>query len=189
MLCELLRHPPQLVVQLLEVGDVARERLLERDGDAFGRHLERAGVVAAEELDWAVPLDGVGKILPADFGLVQVGTFADAEARVPVPPVGVMGGTLYVNFGTIGFQRASKTKQPDIEVSLRVLDAKNQPTFAKPLTGHVSADVPDDVRIVPMQFGLTMNRVGNFTIELTARDVVAGKTSVVTLPVRILALE
>src|SRR6476659_3927755 len=48
--------------------------------------------------DKSVELKGSGKILPADFGLVRVGTFADAESRVPVAPVGVVGGTIYLNF-------------------------------------------------------------------------------------------
>ena len=39
-------HAPKLVVQLLAVGDVARERLLVPDGDARDRLLERARVDA-----------------------------------------------------------------------------------------------------------------------------------------------
>src|SRR5205807_10496991 len=42
--------------------------------------------------------EGKGKVLPKGFGLVRVGTFADREGKVPVPPVGVVGTTLYVNF-------------------------------------------------------------------------------------------
>ena len=42
-----LRHPAELVVEALEVADVARERLLARDRDALDRDLERPRVDAA----------------------------------------------------------------------------------------------------------------------------------------------
>jgi hypothetical protein len=130
-----------------------------------------------------------GKVLEPDFGLIRVGTYADAEGRTPIPPVGVVGGSLYVDFSAVGFGRDAKTKQPDLKVQLRVLDDKGQPTFAKPLSGHVKQDVQTSARFIPLQFGLTMNRPGNFTIELQATCVVCEKSTTVRLPVRILAME
>jgi hypothetical protein len=130
-----------------------------------------------------------GKVLEPDFGLIRVGTYADAEGRTPVPPVGVVGGSLFVDFSAVGFGRDPQTKQPDLKVQLRVLDDKGQPTFAKPLSGHVKKDVLTGVRVIPLQFGLTMNRAGNFTIELEARCEVCNKSTTVRLPVRILAME
>jgi hypothetical protein len=132
-------------------------------------------------------LKGQGKVLAADFGLVQVGTFADAETKAPISPVGVIGSQLYVGFGVVGFERG-KEKQPDIKVTLSIRDAKGQLT-TPPLVGEVRKDVPTDVRVVPMTFGLTLDRAGRFTIELTAHDELSGKTSIVNLPVRILAAE
>jgi hypothetical protein len=134
-------------------------------------------------------LKGAGEILPPDFGLVQVGTFADAEDHVPTPPVGVVGGHLYLSFGVVGFARGGKDKQPDVKVSLRILDDKNQPTIANPLTGRVNQDVGPDVRFVPLQFALSLDRAGRYTLELSAQDVLSGKTSTVSFPVRILALD
>jgi len=61
--------------------------------------------------DKSVEHKGEGKILPADFGLVRVATFADAESRVPIAPVGVVGGTIYLNFSAVGFA-ATKTRSP-----------------------------------------------------------------------------
>jgi hypothetical protein len=130
-----------------------------------------------------------GKVLEPGFGLIRVGTYADAEGRAPVAPVGVVGGSLYIDFAAIGFGRDPKTKQPDLAVQLRVLDDKGQPTLPKPLAGHVKENVSENARIVPLQFGLTMNRPGNFTIELEARCEVCDKTTTVRLPVRIVALK
>jgi hypothetical protein len=134
-------------------------------------------------------MEAKGKVLEPTFGLVRVGTYADAEGRTPIPPVGVVGGSLYVNFSAVGFGRDPKTKQPDLQVDLRVLDDKGQATFTKPLTGRVHEDVGEAVRLIPLGFGLTMNRPGNFTIELRARCGVCDKTTTVTLPVRILAMD
>jgi len=134
-------------------------------------------------------LDGQGKVMPKDFGLVQVGTFADAAGRVPVAPVGVVGGNLYVHFAAVGFGRDSKTKQPDLTASLRILDEQGKPTTSAPLKGQVKSDIPEQAKVIPMQFGLTMNREGRFTIEVTAQCQHCGKTATVTIPVRVLAAE
>jgi hypothetical protein len=40
-----------------------------------------------------------------------------------------------------------------------------------------------------MTFGLTLDRAGRYTIELTAHDQISGKTSTVNFPVRILPSE
>jgi hypothetical protein len=138
--------------------------------------------------DRKVSLKGTGKILKPAFGLVRVGTFADPAAKVPVPPVGVVGGTLYIDFSAVGFMRDPDTKKPDLRVEMRVLDDKGQPTFAKALSGKV-VDLPETVRLVPLQFGLTLNRPGRFTVQLTARCQHCGASDRVTLPVRILPLE
>jgi hypothetical protein len=129
-------------------------------------------------------LKGEGKILPADFGLVRIGTFADGEDRVPMPPVGVVGGQMYLGFGVIGFARG-KDKQPDVQVSLRIVDDKGKATIAQPLSGRVQ-DVPADQMVVPLSFPLSLDHAGRFTLEVTATDQLSGKTATVSLPVRIL---
>jgi hypothetical protein len=137
----------------------------------------------------SVTAEGKGMVRPADFGLVQVGTFADREGKVPTPPVGVIGSNLYVNFGTVGFGRDTSSKQPNHKVTLRVLDESGKATFPEPLEGHVHQDVPEEMKIIPLQFGLTMNRTGRFTIEISAQDAISGKSDRVTFPVRVLDAE
>jgi hypothetical protein len=132
-------------------------------------------------------LKGQGKVLPAAFGLVQVGTFADVETKAAISPVGVVGSQLTVGFGVVGFERG-KEKQPDIKVTLSIRDDKGKLT-APPLTGEVHKDIAGDVRVVPMTFGLTLDRAGRFMIELTAHDQISGKTDTVQFPVRILPSE
>jgi len=129
-----------------------------------------------------------GKVRAANFGIVRVGTFAEAEAKVPMPAVSVLGSTMFVNFSLVGFGRSKDKKQPDVEVSLKILDDKGKPTMAKPLTGQVQ-DVPEDLPLVPVQFGLTLSRVGRFTLELSAHDRLSGKSDTVSFPIQILGLE
>jgi hypothetical protein len=130
-----------------------------------------------------------GKVLPRAFGLIRVGTFADREGKVPCPPVGVVGQNLYVNFAPINFARDKKTKQPSLLVKMRVLDEKGKATFAQPLSGRANSDVPESAAFVPMQFGLTLNRVGRFTVEIEATCELCGATSRVTLPLQVVALK
>ena len=133
--------------------------------------------------------EGKGKVLPRAFGLIRVGTFADAQAKVPAPPVGVVGSTLYVDFAAAHFARDKKTKQPSLLVKMRVLDEKGKPTVSEPLSGRANKGIAEEETMVPMHFGLTLNRPGRFTIEIEATCEVCGATSRVRLPLRVLAQE
>ena len=128
------------------------------------------------------------RVLPADFGLVHVHTTPDREGKVAATPIGTLGESLYVNFAVVGFQREDAKKQPSIEVSLRVLDDKGNATAAQPLTGKTDRDIPEAMKLIPLQFGLTLNRVGRFTVELTATDKLSGKSARVSLPMLVTSL-
>jgi hypothetical protein len=124
------------------------------------------------------------QVLPADFGIVHVHTSQDREGKAAVAPVGSLGEPLYVNFGVVGFQRDGK-KQPNIELAMRVLDDKGNAAGA-PLSGKADREVPESLMVVPLQFGLTLNRVGRFTVEVTATDKLSGKSAKVSLPIRVM---
>jgi len=132
---------------------------------------------------------GKGNILPADFGIVQVGLFADADTRVPMSAVGVVGDSAYLQFSAVGFARGQDKKQPNVHVSMRILDEQGKPTMREPVTGKIDADVAPAARYLPMLFGITLNRAGRFTIELTAEDRITGKTSRMAYALRVVPLE
>jgi hypothetical protein len=134
-------------------------------------------------------VSGAGKILPADFGIVQVGLFADSELRVPMSAVAVVGDSAYLQLSAAHFMRDKDKKQPNLEVSMRILDEKGQPTLAKPIVGKINSGVDAKDQFVPVQFGLTMNRAGRFTIELTAEDKLSGKRAQINYAIRVLPLE
>lgn len=134
-------------------------------------------------------LQGSGKILPADFGIVQVGLFGDAEGRVPVSAVAVVGDTAYLRHSIVGFGIDKDKKHPHVKVSMRIVDDKGQPTMPKPLVGAIGEGVSADEKVVPVQFAITMNRPGRFTIELTAEDAVTGKRATIQYGLRVLDSE
>lgn len=137
----------------------------------------------------SVSMSGKGNILPANFGIVQVGLYGDAEAKTPISPISVVGESAYLQISTVGFARNKDTKQPDLQISMRILDDKGQPTMAKPLVGKINANVEPKDQMLPVQFGITMNRVGRFTVEVTAEDRVSGKRAQINYGIRVLELD
>jgi len=124
-------------------------------------------------------------LLPPQFALVRLSTTADAEEKFPLP-FPCEGQSLWVTFGTVGFRRDKSTGQPDLELSLRVLDEDGKPTQAKPMKGIVNKDIPAKARGIPGQFMLELNQAGKFTVELKATDKVSGEKFVRTFPLTVL---
>ncbi|MCS7046864.1 MAG: hypothetical protein NZO58_10950 [Gemmataceae bacterium] len=132
-------------------------------------------------------LNGSGKVLPADFGLIRVGTYADAKGEVPIHPTAVVGSTIYLNFAAVGFGR-DKKNQPDLSVEMKILDENGKPTTPQPIKGNIK-NFDESARIIPLQHAITLNRTGRYTIELSARCELCGKSSSVTIPVRVVSIE
>jgi hypothetical protein len=122
------------------------------------------------------------EILPPAFGLVQVGMSADVDGAVPAPPGGAVGGTLFLNFAAVGFGRDKTRNQPYLTVEMRILDENGKPTTAKPITGEARGSFPEDIKTLPMQFGISLTKEGRYTVELVATDKTTGKSAKVTLP-------
>jgi hypothetical protein len=126
------------------------------------------------------------EVLPAGFGLVRLGASATNDGMSPVPAVGAEGGVLYVTFAVVGFSRA-KDKQCNLSGSLRVLDEKGKATTAKPISDRLHEEVAEGAKLIPLQFGVPLNRAGRFTLELTATDAVTGKKAQATMPLKVVA--
>lgn len=134
-------------------------------------------------------LTGKGKVLPSDFGFVQVGLFADAEAKVPMSAVAVVGDSAYLQFSLVGFGHDKEKKQPDVAITMQIVDEQGKATMAKPITGKVQSAGDGDARVIPLQFGMTLNRAGRYTIQLTAEDRVTGKSARISYGIRVLPIE
>jgi len=133
--------------------------------------------------------EALGKILPNDFALIRVGTFADPDGQVPTAPVGVVGETLNINFSAVNFQRDKDKMQPDVSVVLRVLDDQGKQVSPEALAGRANADIPADYKILPMSFGVTLNRTGRFVVEISAKDELNGETAEVSFPIQVVELK
>jgi hypothetical protein len=122
------------------------------------------------------------QVLPRGFGIVDLTTTADAAAQVPANLLGA-GQSLFINFAVVGFGRDTAKKQPNATMSLRVLDEKGKPTLAKPFVGVIDKDVPANAGALPVQFLLSLNRSGKFTVEVTATCKHTGKTATQSFPI------
>jgi hypothetical protein len=122
-------------------------------------------------------------VLPKDFGLVRLSTTADQEGVIFTTVPGC-GEGLWVHFAAAGFGR-SAAKQPDVKFEIRVLDADGKAVRTKPLVAQVNKDIPESSALVPMQFMLSLNRAGKFSVEVTATDQVAKKTAKLTFPLTV----
>jgi hypothetical protein len=124
------------------------------------------------------------EVVAPKFGLVQVALFN--QAGLPAPPIAVVGQTIVVNAAAVGFE-LDKEMQPDLAFELRVLDQAGRPTVAKPFTGEANKAVPkQNLRLLPLQFTLPLNRSGKFTIELKATDKVSKKEATQTLALEVI---
>src|SRR5262249_44490835 len=117
------------------------------------------------------------EVLRPSFQIVRINFSNEPSNRLSVPLDGVVAENRWINFAAVGFDRDSKTKQPDVYVEMRIFDDKGKPTWSKPFTGGVDQGVPEDVNRIPMQFMLALNRPGKFTVELQATDRVSKKTA------------
>jgi hypothetical protein len=127
------------------------------------------------------------EVSPVQFALVRLQLSIDPQGQMHVPPYGVAGQLLWVNFHAVGFKRGTKD-EPRISVEMRVYDEKDQPTVAKPITGEVK-ELPKQDLDVPMTFVLALNRTGKYTVKLKATDQLSKKTTELSFPISVVELK
>jgi hypothetical protein len=124
------------------------------------------------------------EVLPKEFGMVRLTTSSDPDGRYPVSVSG-SGEWLFLHVGVVGFARNGSGKQPDVAVTMRIVDEDGKPTTAKPVTVKVDKDVPETASSIPVRLLLSLNRPGKFTVELTATDRVSNKTATLSFPLAV----
>jgi hypothetical protein len=126
------------------------------------------------------------QVLRADFGIVRVTTTADPDGLFPTSLVQT-GGSLWINTGVVNFDRDKDRGEPDVAVELRVLDEDGKPTTAEPFQRALNKKVPANVRFVPVQFPVALNRPGTFTVEIKATCRLSKKSDTLSLPIKVVA--
>lgn len=114
-------------------------------------------------------------VLKPAFGMVRVGY--SSGSGEPAPPLGVVGQTLYLNFTVVGYGTNEKTGDPDILAEVVVTDDTGKTTLNNPIQGKVQK-ITDDfkkLKVVPMNFPVSLNRAGKFKLAFTVTDKLTGK--------------
>jgi hypothetical protein len=115
------------------------------------------------------------EVMPLRFGLTRFG-FSSATGEA-VPPLGAVGQTYYLNFTVVGGGFAEKTGQPDITAEVVVTDEAGKSTLNQPIQARVQ-NVRDEflkLKVIPMNFPVSLNRPGKFKLSVTVTDKVGGK--------------
>jgi hypothetical protein len=126
------------------------------------------------------------KVLPKDFGLIRLALTSDQDGFLPIPAIGP-GQPLWVHFGIIGFARDKESKQPNVTLTVQILDEDGKPTLSDGIKNTINKDVPGTLPCLPMHFLLSPNRPGKFSVTLTAGDQISGKTAKLTCPLTIVS--
>jgi hypothetical protein len=127
------------------------------------------------------------EVLPPTFGVVRVTLSHDVNGNFPASLIGVTGQLVNVNFSAVAFKRDSND-DPNVAVEMNVYDDGGKPTLAKSIVGEVK-ELPKELRLIPMQFLLALNRPGKFTVKLKATDNISKKTAETSIPITVLELK
>ncbi len=122
-------------------------------------------------------------VLKKDFAIVSVYTTCDPNGTISAPTTGVVGQSIWVQFGIVGFARDPKTKQPIVEYEIMFLDEGGKPTLKKPITDKTISGIEDNAEAFPNRYILPFTRAGKFTMRIKATDKVQNKSYTFDLPV------
>lgn len=122
------------------------------------------------------------ELLPKGFGMVGV------AAQV----VGVPGQQYQAMFNLTDLGLDGK-KQPNVEVTMRILEEGSKKPVVKPVVSVLPRDLPEDIDLqkanfVPMQFPIYLNRPGSFVLEVDANDKVSQKRATLRIPLTVIDL-
>jgi hypothetical protein len=122
-------------------------------------------------------------LLPKAFGLVRLTLTSDPDGKAATP-VAAAGKPLWIHFAVVDFGREPKGA-PNLEVVMRGLDAEGRPAVAEPFVGQFKQEVPSTVPALPLQFVLSLDQPGKYTVELTATDKVTGGKAALSFPLAV----
>ncbi len=120
------------------------------------------------------------EVLPEGFGFIHVGAQA----------IGFTGQHHVPNFKLVNMALDAKTKQPNAELTIRILD-ENKKDVVEPAKMMLPRDLPDGTdlqvaNIVAIPYPIYLNRVGRFTIEVLAHDKNGNKKAELRYPLTVL---
>lgn len=127
------------------------------------------------------------QVVAPRLGFVRLGL--TYEAGAPASPVAVVGQTLLFNYSLVGFT-LDKKYQPNVTVTVQVLDDNDRPTVAKPFKGDIKTVGKEFRQIIPFDpIALVLNRAGDFKVKLTATDNLSKKSVTQTLDLKVVEVK
>jgi hypothetical protein len=123
---------------------------------------------------------------PTEFGLVRVRFSSDEAGQSPSRVDGVVGQPLHLTVVAVGFERGKG--QIDLEIDVRVLDAKGRPAAPQGVRAAVRSDDADTVKSATQatfRAELTRTRPGDFVLKVTVTDRQSGKAATFEAPMRV----
>lgn len=137
------------------------------------------------------------EVAKKELAIVQVYTSVDERGTIPAPTTGIVGQSIFVQFGVVGFDRSTEkptdpkadpksVSQPDISLEMAPIDAAGTPTLGKPLSFKFNAGLDDKAAGIPMRLMVPLTRVGKFSVRIKATDNLTKKSTVFDLPITVL---
>ena len=125
-------------------------------------------------------------VKPAEFGLVRVRFAGDEAGQGPSRVGGAVGQPLHLKLVAVGFDRSKG--QIDLEMDVRVLDAKGRPVAPQGVRTALRSDDPDTVKSAThatFSAELTRTRPGDFVLKVTVTDKQSGKATTFETPMTV----
>ena len=125
-------------------------------------------------------------VKPTEFGIVRVRFAADEEGKAPTRLDGAPGQPLHMRLAAVGFDRAGGSI--DVEMEVRVLDARGRPVAPAGVRAAVRSADPDAVKSAThatFTAELTRTRPGDFIVRVTVTDKQSGRAVTFDAPMRV----
>jgi hypothetical protein len=124
-------------------------------------------------------------VLKADFAIVAVYASSDTQGRLPAATTGVVGGSIFLHYSAVNFQKDAMKKQPDLKFEMMMVE-NGKPTVTTPAVWEVKDGVDEKDATYSMRYPVPFTRPGKFAVRLTATDNLTKKVATVDIPVTVL---
>jgi hypothetical protein len=113
-----------------------------------------------------------------EFVLVMPRLSHDADGKLGAPPAALVGQTLHLAVRALGLDKSKGVL--DAEMIFQILDKNGKPTMPEPIKVALRESDPKvlaEANYVRFKSDFTLNRVGDFTLQMRVTDLSAGKTA------------
>jgi len=141
-------------------------------------------IVTDKQANLTQTLERQFEILPKAFGIIGLFSTIDARGEIPIGTTGFVGQSVFLHFAVAAFDRDAK-KKPNIQVLMTIYDEAGRVTTPKPIEISI-VELDDKFTGAPCYYFVPFNRVGRFTVKLSARDLVSNRAAEATVPILVL---